>query len=120
MIGAVIKTLIGGAGDVYPGRATQTAKAPFMVYHILAVDPADTKQAPSTVDTYRIQLNIYGEVLSDCDDLNAAIRAILDGYSGTVGAVKVDSARYIGEVDLFDDQAQYYCRSVDYKIRIRR
>jgi hypothetical protein len=120
MIGPILQSLIGTTYDVYPGRATQTAKTPFVVYSILSVDPSDTKQAGSGLDQYRVQLNVYSEQLTECETIATAIRATIDNYAGTIGTTVIDKIRFITEVDFFDDQAQYYSKVTDYKIRIKR
>lgn len=120
MIGPVLQSRIGTITDLFPGRATQTAKAPFTVYSIQSVDPSETKQAVSGVDVYTVRLNVCSEVLTDVETLAASIRTALDMFSGTIGSTVVDSIRYLFESDSYDDGAQYYIRSVDYKIRIKR
>lgn len=120
MIGPILQSLIGGTYKVFPGRATQTEHTPFVVYSVLSVDPSDTKQAASGLDQYRVQLNVYSEQLAEVEAIATAIRAILDNYTGTIGTTVIDKIRFMLEVDLFDDQAQYYCKATDYKIRIKR
>jgi hypothetical protein len=118
MISPAIYTLLSGIGRIYPIRATQGAAWPFTTYHIVSCEITGTKTTASRVDVYRVQFNAWSEQYDDLNTIDAAIRAILDGYSGTVGTLVINSARMEGRNDNFDDGAQYYCRTMDYVIRV--
>jgi len=119
MIGPILQTLIGSSIDLYPGRATQAAKAPFVVYAITSLEPSPTKQAATGIDTYLVRVNVYDEVLADAEDIADAIRLILDNYRGTVGTETVDGIRMQNESTDYDDGSMYYVKQLDYKIRIK-
>jgi hypothetical protein len=116
MIGTAIYSLIGGVGRVYPLRATQGEPWPFAVYNILSATPIGTKQTPSVIDVYQIQINIYSEQYAQLDELDIAIRSILDGFSGTQDSTVFDSVRMTSREDGFD--TDYYVRTVMYQARV--
>ena len=119
MISPAIFTLLSGVGSLFPVRATQTTKSPFVVFHIAECQCTGTKQTASILDTYQVQFNVFSEQYADLNTTDAAIRAILDGYRGTVGTVVIDSARINSRYDNFDDNAQFYCRTIIYTIRVK-
>ena len=120
MIGKVIKSLIGSLGTVYPLRAEQGAAAPYIVYNVISNNPTDTKTGASLLDTWRVQIDVYGSTYAQCVSLSDSIRTTLDRYAGTVQTVKVDKIVFENENDGFDDDAEYYHRRQDYFIREKR
>ena len=83
-IGKAIYNILynSGSGDVYdlvdarifPNVAPQTTTFPFIIYDVTGVQPNDTKDGVSTLDTNDVMISCYSETYSQASDLAQKIR----------------------------------------------
>lgn len=90
--------LSGIVGErIYPLRAPQTAARPFIVMNVFDVTPKRCFDGLANLAETAIQVDIYAEKYSTCENIRSAIRRLIDGQqnmnlSGTnVRSIRVDS-----------------------------
>lgn len=87
--------------------------------------PYNTKSGASTFDWYRFQLDCFARTAEETDTLAAAVRTLLDNYSGTSSSVVIDRIYFDGEhdtVESIEDEGareDYFRRSQDYIIAVK-
>jgi hypothetical protein len=116
MIEDTIYTLLSAVGTVFPKIAKQAQNSPYMVYTVISNIPSKRKNGVSITDIMRLQVDIYATSAKSCNTLYESLRTALDyKSSGSITHISYDS-----HWDDFDEAADYYCRSVDFLLRIKR
>ena len=106
---------------IFPNVAKNTTVFPFIVYDVDGEAPTDDKDGVSTLDTDSVMVSCYCKTYQEAADLARLIRTSLDRESGTYGGVKVQSIKYNGYNDLFDENVSdegVYRKALDFDIRI--
>ena len=118
-----------GTGDVFdivgtkifPNVAPQTTQFPFIIYDINGVQPNDTKEGPSTLDTNDVMISCYSETYSQASDLATKIRIAMDRINqGTYGGEIIQSSQFQTYNDIFDDtsgDSGIYRKALNFEIR---
>lgn len=126
MVGTAIKSILSDVTQyVDGGRIPDRRGAKWIIYNMISNVPYGTKNAVSTLDSYRFQIDSYARTYSDADSLAASVRSALDNYSGTVLSVVIDRIIYDGEFDsvefIEEDESRedYFRRSQDYIIWVK-
>jgi len=106
---------------IYPVRAPQNTTLPYVTYTVVSVNPTDTKDRPSHLDTVRMQIDCWATTYAGAEALHAAIRTAIDAYqiNATAGGVVVNGIKYETENDAFEDEVDIYRKSADYMIRVK-
>ncbi len=111
-------------GRIYALIAPQGATLPFVVAQVVAIEPNDTHTGASKEDTGMVQVDNYALKMSDAERLADTIRRAIDKQRGsfTVGGagVDVDGVQFITERQMWDDDAECYRVSHDFRLRVRR
>jgi hypothetical protein len=87
--------------------------------------PYNTKSGVSTFDWYRFQIDCFARTSEETDALAAAVRALLDNYTGTSSSVVIDRIYFDGEHDAVESvedegaREDYFRRSQDYIIAVK-
>ena len=63
---------------IFPNVAPQTTTFPFIIYDVTGVQPNDTKDGASTLDTNDVMISCYSETYSQASDLAQKIRVAMD------------------------------------------
>lgn len=94
------------ASRIYPMRRSQVLpQVPCIVYNIISQVPNNTKLEVSSVDTVRIQLNIFGQY-DECQSIAADCRSVMDSIFGvTQDGILVQSSVFDKQFD--DDLGEY-------------
>ena len=71
-----ISNLVGTR--IFPNVAPQTTTFPFIIYDVNGVQPNDTKEGVSTLDTNDVMISCYSETYSQASDLAQTIRVAMD------------------------------------------
>ena len=116
MIEESIYTLLSAIGTAFPQTVKQNQALPYMVYHVISNVPIHRKNSIAPTDVMRLQVDIYASTAKACGTLDEALRSALDRYSS--GSIQFIS--YESHYDNFDEEAEYYLRSVDFMLRINR
>tara|TARA_R100001163_G_C5031018_1_gene171223 strand:+ start:606 stop:1022 length:417 start_codon:yes stop_codon:yes gene_type:complete len=118
-----------GSGDVFdlvgtrifPNVAPQTTQFPFIIYDITGVEPNDTKDGTSTLDTNDVMISCYSETYSQASDLAKKVRVAMDRINqGTYAGEQIQSSQFQNYNDIFDDtsgNAGIYRKALDFEIR---
>ncbi|MFL5731461.1 MAG: DUF3168 domain-containing protein [Cytophagaceae bacterium] len=119
---------IVGTGDnckIYPVVIPQGVVSPSVKFHVVHVQPTDTKQGVSPLDVYTIQIDSFAKDTDTSSgdaiaaDLDSKIRTALDRYHGTVSGIVIDKIWYQGTQDMYDYDSNEFQKSSDYKIRVK-
>jgi len=106
---------------VFPNVAPQTTEFPFIIYDVTGVQPNDTKDGASTLDTNDVMISCYSETYSQASDLAQKIRVAMDRINeGTYGGEQIQSSQFQSYNDIFDDtsgDAGIYRKALDFEIR---
>ena len=106
---------------IFPNVAPQTTTFPFIIYDVNGVQPNDTKDGASTLDTNDVMISCYSETYSQASDLAQKIRVAMDRINeGTYGGEQIQSSQFQSYNDIFDDtsgDAGIYRKSLDFEIR---
>ena len=114
-----VSTLVGTR--IFPNVAPQTTTFPFIIYDVTGVQPNDTKDGASTLDTNDVMISCYSETYSQASDLAQKIRVAMDRINeGTYGGEQIQSSQFQSYNDIFDDtsgDAGIYRKALDFEIR---
>jgi hypothetical protein len=87
---ALLQT-VPGIGAPYLGRAPQNAALPFTIYQRISGERWGTLTGPSGLAQSRFQIDSYAATPEAAIAAAELIRQRIDGYSGTIGGVRLDS-----------------------------
>ena len=114
-----VSTLVGTR--IFPNVAPQTTTFPFIIYDVNGVQPNDTKDGPSTLDTNDVMISCYCETYSEASDLAKKIRVAMDRITeAEYATIKIQSSQFQSYNDIFDDtsgDAGIYRKALDFEIR---
>ncbi len=116
---APVAALVGTR--IFPNVTKVGTTFPFIIYDVESETPTDYKQGVSSLDTDIVTVSAYSTTYTEASDLALKIRTALDRVSGTYGGVEVQSIKYDGYNDLFDDDSGnegIYRKALDFNIRI--
>jgi len=106
---------------IFPNVAPQTTTLPFIIYDVTGVQPNDTKDGASTLDTNDVMISCYSETYTEASTLAKNIRVAMDRIpEGTYGAEQIQSSQFQSYNDIFDDtsgDAGVYRKALDFQIR---
>ena len=106
---------------IFPNVAPQTTEFPFIIYDVTGVQPNDTKDGPSTLDTNDVMISCYSETYSEASDLAKKIRVAMDRITeAEYATIKIQSSQFQSYNDIFDDtsgDAGIYRKALDFEIR---
>lgn len=99
-------TLTGLVGTrIFPGRAPQNTKFPYIVYHrISTVRPATLDTGNAKVPEVRMQVDVVASSQAEVETILSRMRIIMDNFRGTSAGVTVLGV----SVDDEQDQPEYY------------
>ncbi len=125
-VGDVIYSLLSNDTDVaalvgtkiYPYMGIEDIAYPYIVYDNMGVEPTQCKDAPSSLDTVSVQIELYSETLSEIEDLGNKVRTALDRVSGTTETVVVQSISFRDEDGGYADEDRVYVKIQSYNFRI--
>jgi hypothetical protein len=122
---AIFTTLNGIEGistRIYPLRIPQETPLgndAAISYYVISTSPEDVKDSRSLVDTVRIQVSIFAQSYATLNTIANLVRDALDGLTGEIGGCSVDSARFMDENELYEDEVNLYHIAQDYSIRVK-
>lgn len=124
---ATLGTLLGGTGTsarVYPLERPQGSSMPAILVRGQDIEPSDTKDGASTLDTEFIQVLMYGEDLNQLIlTIEARVRTLLDRIApGTYNGVVIQSSQFQDRdtfLEAIDNDSKYVVEHI-YKVRVKR
>jgi len=112
---AAVSEFVGSR--IYPEMAPEEVETPFIVYSILSIEPADTKNATSEVDTSQLETYCVGENYSDVMDVTEAVRAALDRNGGNFNGIPIQSIQYLSADTEFNATRRVYIAQQRFNVR---
>lgn len=106
------------SGKIYPQNAPQDTDYPYAVYTFISDVPTDDKDGPSALDTWRLQISIWGDGAT-VQTLLASYRSTLDRYRGSNSGNNIDKIIFAGINDLFSEDSRYTGKAIDFLIRVK-
>jgi hypothetical protein len=99
-------TMTGLVGTrIYPGRAPQNVKLPYIVYHrISTVRAATLDVGNAKVPEVRMQCDVIAATQSEVETILSRMRVVMDNFRGTSAGVTVLGV----SVDDEQDQPEFY------------
>ena len=91
------------ATRIYPQELPQESALPALVYERTSLDHIRSNDGATGLATALYDLTSWAETFVAARGLADAARLALDGYSGTVGSVKIGFIILENEVDLFEE-----------------
>jgi hypothetical protein len=110
---------------VYPGRLNKAksdhdpgvpSELPAITYFRVSTPRHLVNAGPIRYQAPRVQLNCFGRTPDEAEAVGDAAIAALQGLKGTMGGVEVLLVENVGDVDDFEQQAEYYRRILDFVI----
>ncbi len=103
---------------IKPFISIEDVASPYIVYDIIGLEPTDTKDGVSDLDTVEFDVEMYTKTPQKLKDLNIKVRNVLDRHSGTTETIKIQSITYLGEDGDYSDDERVYIKIQNYKARI--
>tara|TARA_R110000744_G_scaffold282777_2_gene394394 strand:- start:2217 stop:2627 length:411 start_codon:yes stop_codon:yes gene_type:complete len=115
-------SITGAVGTrIFPNVAPQTTALPFIIYDVNGVQPNDTKDGVSTLDTNDVMISCYSETYSEASRIAQYIRVAMDRIpEGSYGGEQIQSSQFQSYNDIFDNtsgDAGIYRKALDFEIR---
>ena len=104
--------------NIFPFIAVEDIAYPYIVYTLGGVDPTQTKDGQSPLDTVTVNIELYTETLEELEDLGNKTRTLLDRYSGIVETVCIQSMSFTAEDFGYADEDRVYIKIQSYSVRI--
>lgn len=108
---ASVSTLIGTR--FYPGRSPQTPTYPLAVYHRVSSTRTDSLSGDSGLADPRFQISAQSPNYATARSVAEALRAVLSGYQGLMGAIDVRASAAMGDMDIYYDDIGVWQSSFD-------
>lgn len=114
---ATITDIVGTR--IYPDQVPQGAPYPALVHYKTEVEQTVIKSAPTKNYKIRWQIDIYSEKYGQSATLAAAIKDLLDEYSGTVKNINIQACYFQSQSDdTFIEQLEAYATQMSFLFRI--
>ena len=111
---ATIAAAVGAR--LYGSRMPQGVQYPAIVIHRISASRVRSLAGPSGYAIVRVQLDVWAVTYEQTKEIGDRIRAVLDGYAGTVEGVQFGNAEPVMEQDDFDGDVEAYRLIQDWMI----
>ena len=115
LAGAGVTALVGAR--MHARMLPQTPTLPAITYQRVDTRRLHDLAGPDGLPRPRMQLTCWATTPAAAYGLAAAVRARLDGYKGTWGALTIGSCLMVGERDLDDPDASRHAVALDFMIQ---
>ena len=99
--------------------APQEVAKPYIVVSKIDAPGRHTQDGPLDVIDARFQISIFATTYTEAHEIAAAVKAVLDGYQGSMSDVYVFSCLYDDEQDLYEEQMKLFYVPQDYIVSYR-
>jgi len=129
MIGKAVYNILSNASGVtnligtriFPSIAPQGTQHPYSTYRVTNTEMVDTKANVIPRELPQVQIDVFARSREDAENIAAAIRSALHGYTGTVQGIKIVDTRIINQNDgTLDADYILHVVSQDYEFRINK
>jgi hypothetical protein len=91
---------------VHPLTAYIEEHVPYITIQEITNNPNNTKNAPSSVDSLTVQINVIHDNYDGVKILCNAVRSALDYQQGTFNGVEIQHISFQGSNDVYEDNVQ--------------
>ncbi len=115
-----LQTIIGVSGRVFPQKAEENMKPPFIVYLSSDGERIMALSGPTDMTELNCELHIWGESYDQLKTLTkAVIDQIMSFFQRTIGqdGPKIKSISHLEPVEDIDNNLNYYKSSFDIRVR---
>lgn len=109
-------TLASGV-QVQAGRAREGWRAPYIVYHLFGWDRTDAHDGPLELHFKDFQISVFANTYAEAAAEAELVRQILDGFKGTVGAVRITACQFQDGRIIPEDDTNLFHASLDFKVQ---
>jgi hypothetical protein len=111
---AAVKALIGTR--LYPNLIPEKAQLPAAAYQLTSTGTNYNHSGQSSIATPELGFTFDSRSYDEAKAIGAAVKAVLSGYRGTVGTVKIGSVFLKDEFEAYNPASQIFMRSQIYTI----
>lgn len=111
---AAIAALV--ADRVYPLTLPQGVTLPAMTYQVVFGEHPVIHDGPQGLARARVQFDCWAERYSETVAIAGALRTVLNGYRGAMGAIPDVVAKVAGELDGWEPDVRAFRKTVDFQI----
>jgi len=101
---------------VYSLKLPANCTFPAVTYFRVSSNPVESMTGSTALSFARFQLDSWAKTYLESKNLAEQVRLCLQGYKGTIAGITFFGVNFIGDRDLFDDDAEIYRVSADYWI----
>jgi hypothetical protein len=119
---AGVQALIGSPARLYPVLVPENATFPCATYQVISTVPGYTHSGANPIEKRRVQFDTWSGGASnanyaDVKNLQAAIRAVLEGFQGTLPDGTLVAGIFVAHAaDLYEQDARAYRTTTDYMV----
>lgn len=101
---------------IKPVKLDPNGALPGITVNRITTSPVFRQEGATTEFKTRFQLDIWATSYSSAKTVAEELRGALDGFSGTMGATRVDSVMFLDETDDFEPENDNYRLIHDYEL----
>lgn len=101
---------------IYPNIVPIDATLPAIAYQRISASSEMAHDGPAGYAQARLQITMIDDDYGDCKALAAAVKAALNGYSGTAASQKIFSSHFKNEYDGYGKENRQHVIRQDYMI----
>tara|TARA_R110001606_G_scaffold376176_2_gene534746 strand:- start:1708 stop:2118 length:411 start_codon:yes stop_codon:yes gene_type:complete len=95
---------MGGVSNIFPGQASPGTKPPMIIYTTNNTTPQNTKNGPSSLDIFEVQITFFHTDYGRLNNMAAAARALMDYRTElTVNGITAQLIYFKDESQSFED-----------------
>jgi len=109
-----VKAIVGTR--VYPGKLPQRPELPAIRYFRVSGGRPVSHSGGSGLDGARVQFDCLAGTYQAAKALGSALRAVLQGYKGTVGSVVIQACFFMDDSDDYGPESETWRYRADFRI----
>lgn len=114
---AGVSAIVGSA--IHMMRLPQGTKAPCISYSRVNTNPINALNTAARAEISTYQFDAWGKTQLQARDLAHKIKLALDAYVGTVLGVAIGGIMLANEVDLYEEDTEFFRVSLDFTVMYR-
>jgi hypothetical protein len=103
---------------IYPIVISQHASYPCLRIFSNA-RPTNEKSGVSQLDIYSLQVDVYGETMTEVEEIGANVRTALDRQTGSFGGETIDTITFESWADGYEEEKNMYRKIIDFNVRVK-
>lgn len=104
------------AARVYPLKLPQQPTYPAITYQVISDQSEQLLEGADRIRRARIQVDIWDDDISKCEEIAGFVRTLLDGQDNTQGSTRFRATWLDNEQDLYEESIEKYRILSDFEI----